>query len=48
MGWDKTVHMSSSGIFQGPCGLGGGGGQGGNEKMQCHVVGVYEYNRVHV
>ena len=26
----------------------GGGGQGGNEKMQCHVVGVYEYNRVHV
>ena len=48
-GWDKPVHISNSGIFQGPCGLGGwGGGQGGNEKMQCHVLGVNEYNRVHV
>ena len=31
MGWDKPVHMSSSGIFQGPCGLGEGGGGPGRE-----------------
>ena len=39
------MHMSSSGIFQGQCGL-VGGCQGGNEKMQCHVVGG-EDSKVH-
>ena len=35
-GWDKPVHMSSSGIFQGPCGLRGGGAREGMKK--CSVT----------
>ena len=38
MGWDKPVHMSSSGIFQGPCGLGGGGGGAREGMRKCSVM----------